>query len=230
MRGDAGLAHKPEAKGRSVIKTSVVIVRSEHPAFGSLRSILSNDPDLTIVAELHDYGHAAQAIATLLPDVAVAPATLRGKPIWPILHQLRQRCPGTAVVVIAGAVTDLTEMPSTGLQAEACILWADATPAKLQHVLSSVLTHRFVLGSHEIAEAFLDGKCFVSHRSIPPLAPREQQVLEAVIKGQSDQEIALRLNIKPSTVSVHLRHIREKVGASSRSQLCYLAGRDAVAR
>lgn len=217
-----------ETAVEAMSKIRAAIMRADHPAFGSLQGVLSSVPDLAIVAELRDYAQARHPVAALLPDLVIVPATLRGQPVWPTLHHLRQHCPGASFIVIAGAASELAAMPSTALQAEACILWSDVTPVKLRHVLHSILTDRFVLGSHELAEAFFDLKRSLSHRSIPPLAPRERQVLEGAVKGESDQEIAARLNIKPATVAVHLRHIREKVGASNRSQLCYLAGKDAI--
>ncbi|MFQ5473696.1 MAG: helix-turn-helix transcriptional regulator, partial [Dehalococcoidia bacterium] len=43
------------------------------------------------------------------------------------------------------------------------------------------------------------------------LSPREIEVLSWVAAGMADKEIALRLRIRPKTVSKHLEHIRAKM-------------------
>jgi ATP/maltotriose-dependent transcriptional regulator MalT len=50
------------------------------------------------------------------------------------------------------------------------------------------------------------------------LTSREREVLGLLLEGKSNQEIAQRLVISPSTAKVHVRHILEKLGVRSRLQ------------
>ena len=63
-----------------------------------------------------------------------------------------------------------------------------------------------------------------SEPSEPALAltPREADVLRLLMESYTDREIADALFLSPRTVSWHVRHILDKLGANSR--------RDAVAR
>jgi DNA-binding CsgD family transcriptional regulator len=51
------------------------------------------------------------------------------------------------------------------------------------------------------------------------LTPRERQVAELTLSGQTTRRIAHRLEISPYTAQEHLRHIFSKVGVASRGEL-----------
>jgi RNA polymerase sigma factor (sigma-70 family) len=51
------------------------------------------------------------------------------------------------------------------------------------------------------------------------LTPREQEIAKCIQKGQSYREIAQALFISERTVNQHLKHIYQKTGVKSRSQL-----------
>ena len=58
-----------------------------------------------------------------------------------------------------------------------------------------------------------------------PLTPRERDVLLMLTRGYSNQQIARRLFITESTVSVHVSHIIAKLGVSNRLQAAAVAQR-----
>jgi len=58
-----------------------------------------------------------------------------------------------------------------------------------------------------------------------PLTPRERDVLQMLTHGYSNQQIARRLFITESTVSVHVSHIIAKLGVSNRVQAAAAAHR-----
>lgn len=47
---------------------------------------------------------------------------------------------------------------------------------------------------------------------------REREVLDSVVAGRSNKEVAMTLGIVPGTVALHLTNIYRKLGAKSRSQ------------
>ncbi len=53
------------------------------------------------------------------------------------------------------------------------------------------------------------------------LSSRERQVLNLVVQGLTNEDIASKLFISPETVKTHLKNIRKKLGIRSRRQLTY---------
>jgi FixJ family two-component response regulator len=51
------------------------------------------------------------------------------------------------------------------------------------------------------------------------LTPREREVVELLVEGESSKVIAARLDISPRTVDVHRSHIMEKLGVKSVAEL-----------
>jgi two-component system response regulator FixJ len=54
------------------------------------------------------------------------------------------------------------------------------------------------------------------------LTPREADVLEELVAGQSNKQIAIKLDLSPRTVEFHRAHIMEKTGARSLPELVRL--------
>lgn len=53
----------------------------------------------------------------------------------------------------------------------------------------------------------------------PRLTAREHEVLRLVREGMTNQQIARRLGVRPTTVAKHLEHLYARTGARSRVQV-----------
>ena len=61
------------------------------------------------------------------------------------------------------------------------------------------------------------------------LTPRERQVVQLLVDGCSNEDIASRLGLRPQTVKNQLTRIYSKAGVSSRVQLAVAALRQGLA-
>ena len=62
-----------------------------------------------------------------------------------------------------------------------------------------------------------------------PLAKREVEVARLIADGMSNKQIGARLFISEATVASHVRHIMDKLGFNSRSQIAVWVGSAALA-
>ena len=53
-------------------------------------------------------------------------------------------------------------------------------------------------------------------KGVYPLTPRETEILQLVISGQSNKAIADKICVSPKTVEFHLDNIYKKIGVSTR--------------
>ena len=60
-----------------------------------------------------------------------------------------------------------------------------------------------------------------SRQELPPLAPRQRQVLKLIAKGFSNREIALTMGITMKTVDYHIKTLKLKFITSRRAQLVH---------
>jgi len=58
----------------------------------------------------------------------------------------------------------------------------------------------------------------LTHGAIEELTQREQEILNLIAQGQSNQDIAQTLHIAPGTVRVHVHAILQKLGVRDRTQ------------
>jgi predicted ATPase/DNA-binding CsgD family transcriptional regulator len=98
-------------------------------------------------------------------------------------------------------------------------LGADAFDAEFkvgQH-LSREVALRLALGEAAPLDSSVSAQVVAS-----PLTKRELEVAQLVAAGLSNKQIGLRLFISEATVATHIRHIMDKLGVNSRSQIAVL--------
>jgi len=63
-----------------------------------------------------------------------------------------------------------------------------------------------------------------------PLTPRETEVLQLMVRGLSDKDMARKLAISPGTVKSHMKGILTKLGAARRTEAAAVARRRGLVR
>ena len=63
---------------------------------------------------------------------------------------------------------------------------------------------------------------------VPDLTPREQNVLDHLVSGATDKEIAIQLSISVHTVKSHVRSILNKLHAVNRRQAARFAAQQGL--
>ena len=186
-----------------------------------LRVLISEDPNLELVAE----GVAMESIEAEIerhrPDVALLNFGTLGSPGRVL--QLHRAHPTTLIVVLANRPTaaECNQMLSFG--ATACL----SKETEARDVVNAL--HLASRGMHLLPRsAAAGGVLGAGVQGAELLTPREAQVLELLQDGATNAEIAHELSIGIETVRTHARHIYRKLGIGSRRELTRLARQDPV--
>jgi DNA-binding NarL/FixJ family response regulator len=181
---------------------------------------LDADVAIDVVAESGDGDDALARAIELKPDVLVLDLRLPGRDGLAVLEELRTAAPTIRVVVMTAV-----EQPRTLLDAIAAgaagYVSKRSTAAELrQAIFAAHSGGSFItpaLAGHLLSEFSTAARGEQSRAR--PLLGRELEVLQLVVRGKTDNEIAGALFVSPRTVQNTLARVREKTGLRRRSEL-----------
>jgi NarL family two-component system response regulator YdfI len=185
-----------------------------------LRLILETENDFEIVAEASDGAEALKMCAEHIPDVVLMDLRMPGMDGLTAIEKLRERQPQIAVVILTTFNED--ELMLRGLQAGARgYLLKDTDRVALFDTIRAAARGETLLKPEIMARvlSLASGNRQTSKGSLSTieLTEREQEVLEAVARGERSKEVALHLGISERTVKAHLASIYGKLGVDSRA-------------
>jgi DNA-binding NarL/FixJ family response regulator len=203
-----------------------IVIADEHPIFrDGLRRLLETDESLHIVGEAAVGSAAVALVRDLQPDILLLGPARPGGPASETLRQLADQGLAVRTIMLVTAI-DTTEV-TNALQFGACgILSKDSAADVLFESIESVMAGFHWVGDERASDIAASVRRFAAARrqtQMFGLTRREQEIVRAVIDGDTNKEVARRLSISENTVKRHLMHIFNKVGASSRVELALFA-------
>ncbi|MTB71418.1 response regulator [Arsenicicoccus sp. MKL-02] len=193
------------------------------------RMVLDAQPDMQVVGEVGD-GAAAVELAAQADVVLM---DIRMPRMDGVEATRRIVASGAAAKVLVLTTFDLDEYVHTALKAGAGgFLLKDAGPAELLAAIRAVHQGDSVVApsaTRRLLERFLPGlpdehePLRSAEEQLAPLTEREREVLLAVGRGRSNQEIAAELYVAEATVKTHVGRILAKLHLRDRVQMVVLA-------
>jgi len=132
-----------------------------------------------------------------------------------VLHELTRTRPDLPIVVYSMYPEEQYGARMLRAGAAAYLGKGRATSELLEAIRKVAGGGRFV--TEEIAERL------IAAPDASELTDRELQIVELLAGGSSTNEIGYALSISASTVSTHLRHIKDKLGARTQAEIVRLA-------
>lgn len=186
--------------------------------------LLAQEPAISVVGEAADGLQAIRLAEALQPDILLLDIRMPGLGGIEALPQIREKSPGTKVLILSG-------FSEGELMAKALQLGAKG-------YLSKLLTHRDLIRAIRATyagEVWAERKVLsevleslrqkMQEKNLPlsdmqeTLTDREHEIVKWVIQGMTNKEIATRLGISDKTVKTHLSNIFNKLKISRRLQL-----------
>ncbi|MBM3860555.1 MAG: response regulator transcription factor [Verrucomicrobia bacterium] len=198
-----------------------IAIVDDHPALRiGLGAILNAQPDLRVIGEAGDVAEALAACERHQPDVVLMDLRLPGGGGAQATLAIRERWPAMRVLIVT--TYDGDEDIHRALQAGASgYVLKDLTSTELVAAVRAV--HR---GEQVLPPAVAARQRERVRRK--DLSPRELEVLQHLVNGLSNKEIARALSIGDESVKTHLSGIFLKLGVTDRTQAAIEAIRQGI--
>lgn len=212
----------PSSPIRVVIADDHAVVRM------GVKSILSNDAAYQVVGEAEDGDDAITQTLELEPDMLLLDLAMPRLPGLEAMRAIVGRSSGVKIILLTGSIT--TQQIIEALQIGARGIVEKASVAgELTKAIRAVQTGDYWIGGERVANLVtklreLTAKAAqVSERKTYGLTPRELEVVNSIVEGCSNKDIAKQFTISEETVKRHLSNIFDKTGVSTRLELALFA-------
>ena len=188
-----------------------VLVADDHPvARAGMATIVNAQSDMKVVAVATNGNEAVTLYRKHLPDVALLDIRMPVMSGIDAALAIRARFPDAKLIALTsyGGDEDIRRAVAAGIKS---YLTKDTPPKELLQAIRMV----------QAGEAFiLPGLAAVLTEASqkPALTPRELQVLELIVQGLVNKQIAFSLNVAEYTVANHVKSILQKMGVQDRTQ------------
>jgi DNA-binding NarL/FixJ family response regulator len=200
-----------------------VAVVDDHPLFRQgLVMALRGEPDFRVVAEAGNAEEALELAKHAVLDLAVVDVlmpAMSGISLTSQLFEIQPRCRvlGLSVVDEPGLIADM-------LRARACgFALKTQPPAEILDAIRQVLGGVRYLPPGVSRDAIDRELAGTKLHPFLRLTRREREVFELIIRGRSNDEIAINLSIVRRTVETHRQRIMNKLSAHSVAQMQRIA-------
>lgn len=198
-------------------KTITVLLVDDHALVRrGFRLMLEDDPDIKVVAEASDGDEAVRLTRKLHPQVVVMDCALQGTNGMDATRVIRQESPDVAVLMLSMHSEDTWVRRALDAGANGYIL-KSAVDLDLPDAVKRVAAGTTVLDPRITRPPFLKGEKPVG------LTNRELEILQLIVSGKSNKEIAQELSLSVNTVAVHRANIMDGLGIHNTAELVVYA-------
>jgi DNA-binding NarL/FixJ family response regulator len=199
------------AQRSSVDRTRIRVLLADDHAIvrGGVSQILNDQTDIEVVAEAADGESAVALYRRERPDVSLVDLRMPVLDGVQVVEQIRREFPNAVLVVLTTFDTDDDIYRALVAGAKAYLL-KDVSPSDLVACVRTV--HQ---GGTWVSPAVASR--LVERMTRVQLTVREMAVLRLAAAGKPNREISEALNISEGTVKIHMSHLFEKLGATSRT-------------
>ena len=207
------------------MKIKVLLVDEDPYVREGVRACLGRHEHFHVVGEAANGPDAITRTKKLTPDVVVMNVSLPGMDGLETTRYLKTSCPKVRVLILAGnqrkdLVKDIIRSGAPGYVSK------NSSPTELATAIEQL--HRGgTFFAPDVAQAFFEE--FVQNggrladTGPKPLSARERQVLQLIVEGLPNKQVAAQLQLSVRTVEKHRQRVMRKLGVRRATELVKFA-------
>jgi two-component system, NarL family, nitrate/nitrite response regulator NarL len=190
----------------------------------ALRRILEQESDFAVVAETGDGEQLLRLIPKIKPDVLLMDIKLRRRPGIEALREIVSLYPEVHPILLTDSIDNegIVQALIWGTRGVVC---KDSPTPLLIKCIRAVGAGEYWISRSGVSNLVKNLRSFAAlaernaRERAHNLTRQQQHILEAIVAGCSNKEIAKELSISERTVKYHLTRIFSKFGVSGRTEL-----------
>lgn len=195
---------------QSKSKISILVALDQTLVREGMIAILNRQKEFEVVAQTNEQSQLIQDLLRHRPSVLIMDRRMEGTDTIDVIKKIRDSYPSLAILIISES--DGSEDIYRALRAGGRgYVLKDSSESEVIQAVRAVHSGRRHI-SPPIAARLAER---MDHST---LTPREMEVLQYIVKGKSNKEIADTLNVTEGTVKYHINGILSKLGVSDRTQ------------
>jgi DNA-binding NarL/FixJ family response regulator len=202
-------------------KISVLLVDDHALVRRGFRRILEDEPDITVAGEASDGEEAVTLARELHPQVVIMDCALPNMNGLQATRKIMQELPETLVLMLSMHPEETLVRQALEAGARGYVL-KNAVDLELGAAIRRVVEGETVLDSQLERPSALKGERTAA------LTPRELQILQMIVDGKSNKEIASVLELSANTVAVHRANMMDALGIHKTAELVVYAIRNGL--
>ncbi len=202
-------------------KISVLLVDDHSLVRRGFRRILEDEPDIEVTGEAADGAEAVRLAGELKPNVVVMDCAMPNMNGLLATRKILEQQPQTLVLMLSMHPEETLVRQALDAGARGYVL-KNAVDLELGAAIRRVVAGETVLDSQLIRPEALKGD------RGEHLTPRELEILQMIVEGKSNKEIATVLDLSANTVAVHRANIMDALGIHKTAELVVYAIRNGL--
>jgi DNA-binding NarL/FixJ family response regulator len=202
-------------------KISVLLVDDHNLVRRGFRRILEDEPDIKVVGEAGDGNEAIRLAEELKPNVIVMDCALPSTSGLLATRKILSKAPEQKILMLSMHSEDTLVRQALEAGARGYVL-KNAVDLELAGAIRKVVAGEVVLDPQVSKRASLKGE------RNGGLTPRELEILQLIVDGKSNKEIADHLGLSVNTVAVHRANIMDALGIHKTAELVVYAIRNGL--
>jgi DNA-binding NarL/FixJ family response regulator len=202
-------------------KISVLLVDDHSLVRRGFRRMLEDEPDISVAGEAGDGEEAIRLSEKLRPRVVLMDCALPGMSGLDATRRILEKLPDTIVLMLSMHPEETLVRQALEAGARGYML-KNAIDLELGTAIRKVVAGETVLDPQLSQPAGLKGERDYG------LTTRELEILQLIVDGKSNKEIAAQLKLSANTVAVHRANMMDALGIHKTAELVVYAIRNGL--